>query len=172
MKGWRRIARFAGMSATIGPSSQNFNFSWRKRWIVEKVADVRIGEPRRHFSCRYRFLNRMCVRCRLIESHQWERHFAWSMAILAMFLKNGQDVTIEGWGGGARLWICSGRLQEERCDAGYRKGQGAFRIHRWIIPPKTTPRRVARMAIRSSAGSSGSRGCAILHNPRRGGEFE
>ena len=94
----RRVARIPGGRAGFCPSCERRNLSRRKRRIIRKVPDARIGKPRRHRFVPRRRRNRRCVWPRLLIGSELHRCYALgTMANLAAFLQNRQHVAVKRW---------------------------------------------------------------------------
>ena len=88
-----RIARW---SARLYPCQHRRNLLRRKRRIVGKVPESRVGKPRRHHSALHRFRDSRRPWPRLLVRHQWHGgNFARAMTALTVVLEQGQNVFIE-----------------------------------------------------------------------------
>jgi hypothetical protein len=84
-------------SPARGPCHDGRNLLFRQRYIIREVSITRISEPRGHHSHLRVMSDYGCEGLSLfIRCQRHGSHFTGSMATLAMILKNGKDVFIEG----------------------------------------------------------------------------
>lgn len=113
----RRIVPIPSGRSALGPSYKRGNLFRRKRRIVGKVPDDRIGKPRRHRPVFRRRCNRRRERSRLLvrfESHR--RNAFGAMTQLAALLQDRHDIAIKRWCARSRLSSAGGsrRCQKQR----------------------------------------------------------
>ena len=99
----RQFLRIAFQYAAIDPSNESVDIRVRKRRIVRKVADVGIGEPRRHLVLQHGLFDRLGPWTSLLVGEQWKRSgLAGPVATLAVALQDRRHVPGESRRGGFR----------------------------------------------------------------------
>ena len=95
----RHILGITLRSSSVHPGHDGIDLALLQRSVVRKLAVVRIGEPRRHFSLQRRGLDRLRPGTRLLIREQGKRRrFTGTVADLAVLLKDRGYIFGEGRG--------------------------------------------------------------------------